>query len=103
MKSFNQLNEYIQAAQQVVTEFFVSQRSAQRITENSEEFLVNIDALVGSYQGLYSHIKYINVLPFIFGGAALFFFLMFIRSLVAVPGCASLKVMNRTERRRQLF
>ena len=80
---FNQLNEYIQAAQQVVTEFFVSQRSAQRITENSEKFLVNIEALVGSYQDLYSHIKYINVLPFVFGGAALFFFLMFIRSLVA--------------------
>ena len=80
---FNQLNEYIQAAQQVVTEFFVSQRSAQRITENSEKFLVDIEALVASYQGLYSHIKFLNVLPFVFGGAALFFFLMFIRSLVA--------------------
>ncbi|MEN8711302.1 MAG: methyl-accepting chemotaxis protein [Arenicellales bacterium] len=80
---FNQLNEYIQAAQQVVTEFFVSQRSAQRITENSEKFLVSIESLVDSYQDLYSDIKYINLLPFIFGGAALFFFLMFIRSLVA--------------------
>jgi len=79
---FKQLNEYIVAAQQVVTEFFVSQRSAQRITETSEKFLAEIEALVNSYQRLYSHIKYLNILPFIFGGAALFFFLMFIRSLV---------------------
>jgi twitching motility protein PilJ len=80
---FNQLNEYIQSAQQVVTEFFVSQRSAQRITENSEEFLGRIEVLVASYQNLYGHIKYLNILPFVLGGAALFFFLMFIRSLVA--------------------
>lgn len=80
---FKQLNEYIVAAQQVVTEFFVSQRSAQRITETSEKFLAEIEALVNSYQNLYSHIKYINILPFVFGGAALFFFLMFIRSLVS--------------------
>jgi len=80
---FNQLNEYIQAAQQVVTEFFVSQRSAQRITENSEKFLVEIEALVESYQNLYANIKYLNILPFVLGGAALFFFLMFIRSLVS--------------------
>ncbi len=80
---FKQLNEYIVAAQQVVTEFFVSQRSAQRITETSEKFLAEIEALVNSYQNLYAHIKYLNVLPFVFGGAALFFFLMFIRSLVS--------------------
>ncbi len=80
---FKQLNEYIQAAQQVVTEFFVSQRSAQRITENSEKFLTDIESLVASYQNLYSNIKYIKILPFVFGGAALFFFLMFIRSLVS--------------------
>jgi twitching motility protein PilJ len=67
----------------VVTEFFVSQRSAQRITETSEKFLTEIEALVNSYQNLYSHIKYLNILPFVFGGAALFFFLMFIRSLVS--------------------
>ncbi len=80
---FNQLNEYIQAAQQVVTEFFVSQRSAQRITESSEKFLGQIESLVASYQNLYGNIKYLNNLPFVLGGAALFFFLMFIRSLVA--------------------
>ncbi|MFW2439008.1 MAG: methyl-accepting chemotaxis protein [Arenicellales bacterium] len=80
---FNQLNEYIQAAQQVVTEFFVSQRSAQRITENSEKFLNEAEALVASYQNLYANIKYLNILPFVLGGLALFFFLMFIRSLVA--------------------
>ena len=80
---FNQLNEYIVSAQQVVTEFFVSQRSAQRITETSEKFLAEIEALVNSYQNLYSHIKYLNILPFVFGGSALFFFLMFIRSLVS--------------------
>ncbi len=79
---FKQLNEYIQAAQQVVTEFFVSQRSAQRITENSEKFLANAEGLVASYQNLYSDIKYLKFLPFVLGGAALFFFLMFIRSLV---------------------
>jgi len=96
--TFNQLNEYIQAAQQVVTEFFVSQRSAQRITENSEDFLVKTEALVGSYQNLYSHIKYINILPFVFGGAALFFFLMFIRSLVA---SARLREFESNEQNRE--
>ena len=96
--TFNQLNEYIQAAQQVVTEFFVSQRSAQRITENSEDFLVKTEALVGSYQDLYSHIKYINILPFVFGGAALFFFLMFIRSLVA---SARLREFESNEQNRE--
>ncbi len=80
---FKQLNEYIKSAQQVVTEFFVSQRSAQRITEKSEKFLTESEALVDSYQNLYGQLKYLNILPFILGGAALFFFLMFIRSLVA--------------------
>jgi len=79
---FNQLNERIEQAQQVVTEFFVSQRSAQRITENSDSLLARLEALVASYEGLYKNIKYLQFLPFIFGVAALFFFLMFIRSLV---------------------
>lgn len=79
---FNQLNERITQAQQVVTEFFVSQRSAQRIAENSDPLLGRVESLVASYQNLYSNIKYLQVLPFIFGGAALFFFLMFIRSLI---------------------
>ncbi|MCK5361062.1 MAG: type IV pili methyl-accepting chemotaxis transducer N-terminal domain-containing protein, partial [Gammaproteobacteria bacterium] len=95
---FNQLNEYIVAAQQVVTEFFVSQRSAQRITETSEKFLAEIEALVNSYQNLYSHIKYLNILPFVFGGAALFFFLMFIRSLV---GSARLREFESNETNRE--
>jgi twitching motility protein PilJ len=95
---FNQLNEYIQAAQQVVTEFFVSQRSAQRITEKSEKFLAEIEALVSSYQNLYSHIRYINVLPFVFGGAALIFFLLFIRSLV---NSARLREFESNEQNRE--
>ena len=79
---FNQLNERITQAQQVVTEFFVSQRSAQRIAENSDKFLASVEFLVASYQNLYSNIKYVQFLPFIFGAAALFFFLMFIRSVI---------------------
>jgi twitching motility protein PilJ len=79
---FNQLNERITQAQQVVTEFFVSQRSAQRIAENSDRFLASVEFLVASYQNLYSNIKYVQFLPFIFGAAALFFFLMFIRSVI---------------------
>jgi twitching motility protein PilJ len=80
---FGQMNEYINAAQQVVTEFFVSQRSAQRITENSEKFLSEVEALVASYTNLYANIRFLNYLPLVFGGLALFFFLMFIRSLVS--------------------
>jgi twitching motility protein PilJ len=95
---FNQLNEYIQAAQQVVTEFFVSQRSAQRITENSEKFLGQIEALVASYQNLYGNLKYLNILPFVLGGAALFFFLMFIRSLV---GSARQREFESNEQNRE--
>jgi twitching motility protein PilJ len=80
---FNQLNERISQAQQVVTEFFVSQRSAQRIAENSDPMLARVEFLVANYQNLYTNIKYIQFLPFIFGVAALFFFVMLIRSIVS--------------------
>jgi twitching motility protein PilJ len=80
---FNQLNERISQAQQVVTEFFVSQRSAQRIAEKSDPMLARVEFLVANYQNLYTNIKYVRFLPFIFGAAALFFFVMLIRSIVS--------------------
>jgi twitching motility protein PilJ len=79
---FGQLNERIEQAQQVVTEFFVSQRSAQRITENSDELLKRIEQLVASYTSHYASAGYLAILPFIFGAAALFFFVLFIRSIL---------------------
>jgi twitching motility protein PilJ len=80
---FGQLNEYITAAQQVVTEFFVSQRSAQRITENSEKFLNQVEALVANYQSMYPYAGYLTILPVVFGGLAALFAFLFVVALVS--------------------
>ncbi len=80
--TFAEMEQNLNGILEKVAEFFVAQRGAGLVAEQSNVMLEAVQALVARYANLYPKVGFTKVAPAVFGVVALWFLIMFVLTLV---------------------
>jgi len=97
-ETFGEMEKNISGILEKVAEFFVAQRAATIISENSDPLLENVQKLVAGYSAIVPKLGFFKIAPFVFGISAAAFLVFFVMSLV---GEARERAQQSVEQNRQ--